>query len=137
MIEKSFESTASSFFVEIRSLISNNPHLSVRSSVSCGVLIFVSSSPCDGKRMDALCGAIISGEKCFGTFDRTRIIQYRGRYFRQVSCSDENWSLQSTSNLQTCKNASAQKGFRNIKCVPPEKMCCPNKRNIRRLLIFK
>ena len=52
-------------------MISNNPHLSVRSSVSCGVLVFVGSFSCDGKRMDALCGAISSGEKCFGTFGRT------------------------------------------------------------------
>ena len=38
--------------MEIRSFISNNPHLSVRSSVSCDVLVFVSSFPCDGKRME-------------------------------------------------------------------------------------
>ena len=41
---------SSSFFGEIRSLISNNPYLSVRSSVSCGVLVFVSSFPCDGRQ---------------------------------------------------------------------------------------
>ena len=39
---------------------------------SCGVLVFVGSFSCDGKRMDALCGAISSGEKCFGTFGRTQ-----------------------------------------------------------------
>ena len=66
--------------MEIRSLISNNPHLSVRSSVSCGVLVFVGSFSCDGKRMDALCGAVISGEKCFGTFYRTH-----NRYSQRLS----------------------------------------------------
>ena len=59
-------------FEEIHSLISNNLHLSVRSSMSCGVLIFVSSFPCVSQWLDARHDATIYGEKCFGTFTGPR-----------------------------------------------------------------
>ena len=76
--------------MEFRSLISNNLHLSVRSSMSCGVLIFVSSFPCVGQWLDARHDATICGEKCFGTFDRTPINRKPGIKDRTITVARNN-----------------------------------------------